>query len=318
MAPTEAKNDVSLSVCVPVYNEKQALRGTILELQAVLDPLGIAYEIIIIDDCSTDGCLETVRDMAIRVVRNRRNLGGGIARLSGLRHARGQLILQTDADGTYPCDRVPEMLERLQSADMVIGARRHESATDWRWLRTLLKNLLKGTASFLSGQRIPDLNSGMRAYHRDSALRYAHLYPRGHSIMSTMTLGFISDGLKVDFVPIDYNVRKGKSSFRPIRDTYNYFLTIFRTICYFDPLRMLMPVVIALGVAAAAFTVRNLLLFASFGSLPPLLWLVDLILLVLAFVADQFARISRQIAFQNPLPPYHRDVVEERWGREGR
>jgi polyisoprenyl-phosphate glycosyltransferase len=315
MAQTEAKPTVSLSVCIPVYNEKEALRGTIVEMQEVLDPLGISYEIIVIDDCSTDGCLETVRDLPIRVIRHRRNLGGGIGRLNGIRYARGQLILQTDADGTYPCDKVPEMLERLQHADMVIGARKRESATDWRWLRALMKNLLKGTASFLSGQKIPDLNSGMRAYHRDASLRYAHLYPRSHSMMSTMTLGFISDGLKVDFVAIDYHVRIGKSSFRPIRDTYNYFLTIFRTVCYFDPLRLLMPVVIGLGLVAAAFTIRNLLLFVSFGSLPPLLWLVDLILLVLAFVADQFARISRQIAFQNPVAPYHRDVVEEPWGQ---
>lgn len=311
MSHPEAGRALQVSVCIPVYNEKLALRSTVTELQAVLDPLGIPYEVIIIDDASTDGCLETIRDLPVRLIRHRRNLGGGIARLTGIRHARAPLIFQTDADGTYPVDKVPEMLARLQQADMVIGARNRESATDWTMLRVLMKGLLKGIASFLSGHEIPDLNSGMRAYHRDAALRYAHLYPRGHSIMSTMTLGFISDGLKVDFVEVDYHVRQGRSSFRPIRDTYNYSLTILRTVTYFDPLRILMPVVLLLGLFALAFSLRNLVLFASLGSAPPLLWLADLVLLVLALLADQFSRISRQIAFRDPKPPYHRDVVED-------
>lgn len=300
-----------VSVCIPVFNEQLALRSTVVELKKILDAQRIPHEFLIIDDGSTDGCLDTIADLDVRVIRHRRNLGGGIARLTGILRARGQLIFQTDADGTYPSDAVPEMIARLRHADMVIGARRRESATDWRWLRIGMKNLLKGIASFLSGHDIPDLNSGMRAYHRDSALRYAHLYPRGHSIMSTMTLGFISDGLKVDFLPIDYHVRQGKSSFRPIRDTYNYSLTILRTVTYFDPLRIMMPVVIALAACAATFTVRNLILFSSFGSVPPLLWLADLLLLALALIADQFARISRQLAFREQPQPYHRDIVEE-------
>lgn len=314
MLTNDPKQPVVVSVCVPIYNEMEALRKTVVEMRDAIDPLGIPYEIIIIDDGSTDGCTETIRDLPIRVIRHRRNLGGGIGRLNGMRHARGTLIVQTDADGTYPVDKVPEMIERLKHADMVIGARKRESATDYHLLRVMMKNFLKFLASFLSGHHIPDLNSGMRAYHRDLGLRYAHLYPKSHSIMSTMTLGFISDGLRVEFVEIDYHVRIGKSSFRPIRDTYNYMLTIFRTVLYFDPLRLLMPVVIGLGVISLLFTARNLFMFQSFGSLPPLLWLADLILLVLALLADQFARISRQIAFQNPVPPYHRDVVEEPWG----
>ena len=309
MKPVDSSTEPAVSICIPVYNEKLALR----HLAAAMEGAGIAYEVIVVDDGSTDGCLDTIGDFPVRMIRHKRNLGGGVARLTAIRAARAKLIFQTDADGTYPAAPAVEMIERLKRVDMVIGARRRESARDWTILRILMKGLLKRIASFLSGHDIPDLNSGMRAYHKDSALRYAYLYPRGHSIMSTMTLGFISDGLRVDFLPIDYHVRQGKSSFRPIRDTYNYSLTILRTVTYFDPLRILMPVVIGLGILALAFSVRNLVLFASFGALPPLLWLSDLLLLVLALVADQFSRISRQLAFQDPRPPYHRDVVEEPW-----
>jgi polyisoprenyl-phosphate glycosyltransferase len=302
---------LDVSVCIPVYNERLALRQSLLALMAAMANLPYSYEIIVIDDASTDGCLDTIRDLPVRLVRHKRNLGGGIARLTGLRYARGRLILQSDADGTYPCDRIGDMLQGLESADMVIGARKSESATDRRLLRIMMKGLLKRLASVLAGYSIPDLNSGMRAYHRDAALRYAYLYPRGHSIMSTMTLAFVTDGLKVRFIEIDYHVRLGKSSFRPLRDTYNYFFTILRTIIYFDPLRILMPAVLASGVFSLLFTLRNLYLFSSLGAVPVLLWTVTLLLFVVALQSDQFSKISRQLAFLDPIPPYHRDVIEE-------
>lgn len=302
---------LDVSVCIPVYNEKSALRPSIVALMEAMHALDYRYEILVVDDGSTDDCTRTIRDLPVRIIRHRRNLGGGIARLTALRHAKGRLIVQSDADGTYPCDRIGYMLEELKSCDMVIGARNRESASDWRPLRIMMKGILKRIASTLAGYPIPDLNSGMRAYHRDAALRYSYLYPRGHSIMSTMTLAFIADGLRVRFVEIEYRVRVGKSSFRPIQDTYNYFITILRTTLYFDPLRIMMPAVFATGVLALAFTIRNFILFASLGALPVLLWLITLLLFVLALQSDQFSRISRQLSALDPQPPYHRDVIEE-------
>ena len=137
----------------------------------MMSSLPYSFEIVVIDDGSTDGSLEEIGDLPVRVLRHRRNLGGGVARLTGLRHARGRWILQTDADGTYPVDRVPAMLERMKNgADMVIGARRRESATDWHWLRVFMKWALRSLAGRLAGEDIPDLNSGMRVYDRAAAL----------------------------------------------------------------------------------------------------------------------------------------------------
>jgi glycosyltransferase involved in cell wall biosynthesis len=302
---------IDVSVCVPVFNERLGLRQSILDLRQAMDKLPYSYEVIVIDDASTDGCIDTIRDMGVRIIRHRRNLGGGVARVTGLRYARGRLILQSDADGTYPCDRVSDLVQGLANADMVIGARNRESATDWRLIRALMKFILRTLASRLAGRHIPDLNSGMRAYHRDLALRYAYLYPSGHSIMSTMTLAFIADGLQVNFVTIDYRVRQGKSSFHPIRDTYRYFVTILRTVLYFDPLRILIPVVGLFAALATVFSIRNLLEFGSLGAVPGVLWIADLLLFVLALQSDQFSRLSRQLAFQDSTPPYHRDVFED-------
>ena len=264
-----ATTTVDVSVCIPSYNEKQAIRKTVIELLEVMRSLPYSFEIVVIDDGSTDGSLEEIRDLPLRVLRHRRNLGGGVARLTGLRHARGRWILQTDADGTYPVDRVPAMLECMRNgADMVIGARRRESATDWHWLRVFMKWALRSLAGRLAGKDIPDLNSGMRVYDRAAALQFAYLYPTGHSIMSTMTLALMTSGMRVEFEPIDYNVRVGRSTFRPLRDTYNYFVTIVRATTYFDPLRIFAPLALLLFMAGVVAMIRNFWVHASLGFLP--------------------------------------------------
>lgn len=292
----DESDSLDVSVCVPVYNEKKALRKTILELKEAFDKLPYTYEIIIIDDGSSDGCVEEIKDLNVRLIRHVRNMGGGIARVTGMKFARGRIVFQTDADDTYPCDKVGEMLERMKNADMVIAARKRESATDWHYLRILMKWILRMIASVLAGHNIPDLNSGMRVYNRKLAMRYAYLYPRGHSIMSTMTLAFITEGLKVDFVEIDYRVRVGKSSFRPVRDTYNYAVTIIRTIVYFDPLRILMPVSLFLSFFAFVFTVRDLLLFSRINNVTTTSWITAILVIMLAMICDQLSRMSRQMA----------------------
>lgn len=309
--------EIAVSVCLPVYNEP-ALRRTLLEIITVMSGLPYPFEILVIDDGSTDGGVASIRDLpGIRLIRHRRNLGGGVARLTGIRRARGALIVQTDADGTYPLDRLPAMLARMDQADMVIGARRRESATDWRWLRTVMKQGMQSLAGLMAGHHIPDLNSGLRVYRRETALRYAPLYPPGHSIMSTMTLAFLTDGLRVVFEAVDYRVREGVSSFHPVWDTYNYFLTILRMAVVFNPLRILMPMVVAVGLAALLFSIRNLAVHQGLGSMPLLLWLLDLLLLVLALISDQLGRLSRQILYRDGTFPYDHWVQEEPFADEG-
>jgi glycosyltransferase involved in cell wall biosynthesis len=303
---------LDVSVCIPVYNEKLALRKSITELIAIMEKLPYSYEVIVIDDGSSDNCIDQIRDLNVRIIRHRRNLGGGIARLTGVRYATGRIILQSDADCTYPCNKVPEILERMKKADMVIAARKIETAKDFKFLRIVMKSILKKLAGVLAGHYIPDLNSGMRAYDKELALNYAYLYPPGHSIMSTMTLVFIAENLKVEFIEIDYNVRVGKSSFHPIKDTYNYFLTIIRSVVFFDPWKFLMPIVVTLSVMASILTIRNLIVVRGFGSLPPLLWVADLILFVLAVLSDQFARLSKQMAFRADWSIYDQEIEEEK------
>jgi len=302
---------VDLSVCIPVHNEKLALRSTILELKESLNKLPYKYEILVIDDGSTDNCIDEISDQDVRIIRHKRNLGGGIARVTGMRYAHGRIVLQTDADGTYPCDKIAEILGVMQTSDLVIAARRNESATDFHLLRLIMKGILKSVAGLLAGHRIPDLNSGMRAYDRKLALRYAYLYPRGHSIMSTMTLAFITEGLRVNFVEIDYRKRLGKSTFHPLKDTYNYLITIIRTIVYFDPLRLLVPVDLFVVAFAIFFTLRDIILFLQLNSVTIISWITALLVMILAIVSDQLSRLSRQIAHLTSVDMVDGTMIEE-------
>lgn len=302
---------MDISICVPFYNEVNALRDTILELKETFDKLPYTYEVIVIDDGSTDGSLQSIEDLDVRIIRHSRNLGGGVARLNGIRYATAPIIFQTDADGTYPCEDIPAIMDAMKNSDMVIAARRKESARDWHILRVIMKSMLKYLASVLAGHPIPDLNSGMRAYKKRLALRYAYLYPKGHSIMSTMTLAFISDDLKVNFVDIDYRLRVGKSSFRPIQDTYNYFLTIIRTIIYFDPLRLIIPASLLVFSLAILFSVRDIYLFSRINNVTIILFLSSLLIALLGILSDQFSRLSKQIAELNSNTSKHEEWVEE-------
>jgi glycosyltransferase involved in cell wall biosynthesis len=155
--------------------------------------------------------------------------------------ARGRYVVMTDADGTYPIDAIPRLLDELARCDMVIGARDREMGTI-PWLRSLAKGFIRALASYLTGTKIPDLNSGLRAMRRDLVLRFLPILPTTHSWVSTITMAFLSSDLRVHWIPISYHRRIGHSTFHPIRDTYNYLSLVVRAIMYFNPLRVFLPV----------------------------------------------------------------------------
>jgi hypothetical protein len=131
--------------------------------------------------------------------------------------------------------------------------------------------------------------------------------------MSTMTLALTTNRMQVEFEPIDYHPRTGRSSFRPIRDTYNYFLTIIRAMTYFDPLRIFITPAMILFLAAVAMTVRNLWTTASVGFLPSLLFLGSMLLFTIAIISDQFASLAKAIDWGSRIRLDDRLIEELDW-----
>ncbi len=230
-----------VSVVIPVYNEELAIAEDLRRAIAALESCPYEWEIIVVDDASTDATPRILEEFpAVKVIRHPRNLGGGTARNTGIRAATGEVVVIADGDGSYPLEDIPRLVEEMDGYDMVVGARVREAGT-LKFLRVPAKFAIRKLAEFISGQKIPDLNSGMRALRREAVLPYLRLLPHGHSWVSTLTLALLTNAHPVKFVPIEYYPRKGRSTFHPLRDTAKYVLTVFRTITWFSPLKVFLP-----------------------------------------------------------------------------
>ena len=182
----EGEPSLDVSIVLPVFNESGHLEKEIARIHETMSVSRYSYEIIVVDDGSTDGSgdvLETID--GIRLLRFAQNRGSGSARKYGTLAARGRIVVWTDVDMTYPNHEMPQLhhempqlLDRMDGFDQVVGARRTEEGTV-KLLRRPAKWFIRRLASYLTGTRIPDLNSGFRAFRRDVALQYLYLLPSG-------------------------------------------------------------------------------------------------------------------------------------------
>lgn len=256
---TDNATQPKVSVIIPVYNEGAGVGPVCSGVREALASMGEgAVEIIVVDDASTDGALKECPAGADRLIRHRRNRGYGAAIKNGVRHSRGETVVIIDADGTYDPADIPKLLGKMSHGTrMVVGARTGASVAI-PMIRKPAKWLLGKLANYLSGVRIPDLNSGLRAIGRKEFDLFAHLLPEGFSLTTTITLAFLCDGREIAFVPIDYAKRRdGASKIRPIRDTYRILLTILRTVTYFNPLKIFLPMCATLGILAVVVLVAS-------------------------------------------------------------
>lgn len=235
---------MSFSVIIPAYNEDGSMRSVLSSMVAELDKLGTPYEIIVVNDCSTDRTRDEViaSGLSITLLDHLDNKGYGAAIKTGIKKAKHNLIVITDADGTYPVKMIPELVNTAiqENHDMVVGARTGLNV-NIPLIRKPAKWIIGQLANYLSGVKIPDLNSGLRVMKKTVLERYIKILPDGFSLTSTITLAMLTNGHSVKYVPIDYYKRKGKSKIRPIRDTFNFIQLVVRATLYFNPLKVFIP-----------------------------------------------------------------------------
>lgn len=241
------------SLVVPCFNEEGGVRDTIAQLRGSLRDLG-PYELIVVNDGSTDDTARILAeegsgDVGLRVLAHRSNQGYGAALKTGIRAAKGEFVVITDADGTYPNQRIPELLEAAHDVDMVVGARTADDVV-YPLIRKIPKLFMRAYAIWITRQDIPDLNSGMRVFRRATVERFLNVLPDGFSFTTTITIALMTNRYAVKYVPISYAARIGNSKIKPIRDTLGFFQLILRTGMYFAPLRVYGPV---LWIMFAAF-----------------------------------------------------------------
>ena len=222
MSDKDSTVKIQTSVVIPCYNEDKGVIRSLDEIFAILNDRN-DFEIITINDGSTDDTLQILHEYAsqkplVRVVNNSTNIGYGASLKKGIRQAKGNIIVITDADCTYPASEIPLLLEKVDAVDMAVGARTGNEVQIPLVRRPAKWALLK-YARWMARADIKDLNSGLRAFHKKEAIRFFPLLPDGFSFTSTITLAMHVNGMQVSYHPINYNKRVGKSSIRPIRDT---------------------------------------------------------------------------------------------------
>ncbi|PIQ89637.1 MAG: hypothetical protein COV72_02145 [Candidatus Omnitrophica bacterium CG11_big_fil_rev_8_21_14_0_20_42_13] len=231
---------MSLSIIIPVYNEERGVASVIGQIKKAMSGLGVTYEIIVVDDGSSDKSAELAASEGAAIIRHNSNRGYGAALKTGVNKSKYGQVLILDADGSYPVKDIPLLIEKSKDSDMVVGARTG-SNVNIPLLRRPAKFILNALANYLSEAKIPDLNSGFRIIKKEAILRFLHILPNGFSFTTTITLAMLVNDYRVSYVPIDYHKRTGRSKINPIKDTMNFFLLIIRTIMYFNPLKIFLP-----------------------------------------------------------------------------
>lgn len=237
--------EMNLSIVVPAYNEEDSIGGILDKIKEVLDNKKIKYELIVVDDGSTDKTLEIIKGKKdIKVVHHINNRGYGATLKSGIEYTTNDLIAIIDSDGTYPVSDIPKLWELIKTDesefDMVVGARIGEEV-HIPFFRRPAKWFLKWLANYLTGCRISDLNSGLRIFKKGLFERFVGILPDGFSFTTTITIAALANGFQVKFVPINYYYRQGTSSIKPLRDFINFLILIIRLVVYFKPLNIFLP-----------------------------------------------------------------------------
>lgn len=281
---------------LPAHNEAGHIREEVERITQALKDSRYSFEVLVVDDGSTDGTSEAVDGLPfVRLMRFPVNRGSGTARRLGSTEAHGRYVAWTDADMTYPNERIPELIDVLESgrAHQVVGARQSEAGT-MKAFRVPAKWGIRRLAEYLTQTDIPDLNSGLRAFSKEHARPYLGMLPEGFSCVTTITLAFLANGLVVEYLPIEYRQRAGSSHFHPIKDAYRYILQVVRMMTFFEPLRVFGPVALfLLGLGAVKFVYDMVLEPFGLAINTILLLLAGLILFSLGLLADLIVRVNR-------------------------
>ncbi|MDH5452558.1 MAG: glycosyltransferase family 2 protein [Paracoccaceae bacterium] len=289
--PQKIKSELegmSLSVVIPAYNEEGAVQATIEDVREAMEPLGVPYEIIVVDDGSDDNTLEIARQTGVIVDSNQVNTGYGAALKRGVRRAQHEYVAIIDADGTYPPHYLPAMLAMCRDQDMVVGDR-GAAMKNVPWIRKPAKWVLNSFASFLAERKLNDLNSGLRVFRKSELIPFIPLLPQKFSFTTTITLCMSANGKRMIYTPIEYGKRVGQSKIRPM-DFINFLILILRISTLFNPLRVFIP----LGLVFIVVGTIKFVIDLTFGDLSETVifsYLAAIMIWSLGLIADMISRI---------------------------
>lgn len=281
---------LTVSIVVPARNEAATVGSLFERIRADYSD----YELIVIDDGSTDGTGEAAAAAGATVVTQPYSKGNGAAIKRGAQAAKGDVLVFMDADGQHDPADVERLLYKYDEGyDLVVGARSGLSsqASVARWGANSFYNKF---ASWMVGQPIDDLTSGFRAVNRRKFLSFLYLLPNGFSYPTTSTMAFYRAGYSVAFLPIKVAKRDGRGHINLLRDGLRFLLIIFKIGTLYSPLKVYFP----FSVITAGLGVFNYLATAimsdswRFTNMTALLVSTGVIIFLLGLLSEQLTNLQ--------------------------
>lgn len=274
-----------ITILLPAYNEEQSIAATIHSIKQLYPE----FEVLVVDDGSSDNTAQQARDAGATVKSHPYNIGNGAAVKTGLRAAAGDWVLMMDADGQHDPVDIARLLEHKDKFDMIVGAR--TKASDTSLHRDLANKIYNGFASYITQFRIEDLTSGFRVVRRTTVQQYIYLLPNTFSYPSTLTMAYLRSGRTIKYVPIQTKARKGKSKIKLLQDGSRFLLIITKVATLFSPLRIFMPVSLVLILTGLFYYLYTFITYHTFSNMSALLFTTSIIIFMIGLVSEQITQM---------------------------
>lgn len=299
-------NDLlDVSIVIPAYGEEAVIGSLIRHIHQVMKDLKIRYEILVVDDASTDSTAHCAKEAGAKVLNHPYNLGNGAAIKTGIRHAHGKALVFIDGDGQHMPEDIPRLLEDLQKYDMVVGARNKQTeAAAHRIFANFIYNSL---ASYMCGRRIPDLTSGFRAVRARVAREFIGLLPNTFSYPTTITLAAVRSGYSLNYVPIKVLSRTGKSKIKLLQDGIRFLIIIFKISTLYSPLKIFIPASLAMFLLGFGYGLFKVIFLGErYGPTSAMLMTVAGVVFMIGLVSEQIT----QLRYERHITPDDPDINE--------
>ena len=285
MEEKQANSHVSVTVLLPAYNEELAIATTVQRIKE-LHP---DFEVLVVDDGSTDNTMQAAMDAGANVWPHPYNIGNGAAIKTGLRCAKGDWVVMMDSDGQHKPEDIAGLLKHKDRFDMVVGARSRGSQTSFH--RNIANKVYNWFASYVTKFAIKDLTSGFRLVKTEVARQYIYLLPNTFSYPTTLTMSYLRSGRSVKYVPIQTLARKGKSKIKLMSDGTRFLLIISKVATLFSPLRVFLPISASLFITGFLYYIYTFAISGRFTNMTALLLSSSLIIFMMGLISEQISQM---------------------------
>ncbi len=281
---------IEISIILPAFQEEQGIVPLLERIGAIMEAPGRPWEVIVVDDGSTDGTAARAREAGARVMSHPYNIGNGAAVKTGIREARGRAIVMMDADGQHDPGDIPRLVEQIGPYDMAVGARTKESETSLH--RDLANKIYNWFASYICNRKIEDLTSGFRAIKAGAARAFLYLLPNTYSYPTTLTLAIVRSGRSLKYVPVKTVRRVGRSKIRLLRDGSRFFFIIMKIATLFAPMKVFLPVSALMFLTGLVYGLVRIFYFDTrYGPTSAMLITRAVVVFMVGLVSEQVAQL---------------------------